>query len=180
MSLTHKLLGTAVLLLGACGPERGDDDWMLDTFSQSRGAGNIDTNSALGKFTFEPDGTGTRTSIGSCGSDVDDYPFIWERRDGLTIAIVPYPGEEFVFNTNEEEWRFTPTGVCSLTGGVEEIQWQEIQDGQVVLDALVFRGDVCLERFEPSPEDCPPGYECDDCRTVWCDEAPPPCEEESS
>ena len=150
MSLTRDLL-VVTLVLVACRPRSGDKaDWMLDTFSEfGEGAGQIYTFSGLAKFTFERDGVGTYTSLGACGRDVSETPFTWEHRGDDALAIVPDPGDDHVFNTNEEEWRLAPANRCTPLG-LEELELEEVRDGEVALKRAIYRGDLCLERFECS------------------------------
>jgi len=161
--------------LAACGPRTtGDEaDWMLGTFSEfGEGAERVYTFSGLDKLTFEREGVGTYTSLGACGRDVSETAFSWEQREDGAIAIVPEPGEDHVFTTQEDEWRLAPTGRCNPLG-FEEITLQEVRDGRITQERSIYRGDLCLERFECSESSG--DSQCDDCQTVWCDDVPPPC-----
>jgi len=177
MFLTRRVFVAWFATLLACGPRPADDaDWMLDTFSEfGEGDRQVFPYSGLGKLGFEPDGVGTYTSLGACGRDVTVTPFSWEPRGGDALAIVPEPGEDFVFGSNDHEWRIAMTGSCNPVG-LEEVALQEVRDGTIDGERTIYRGDLCLERFECS--ESTGGIECDDCRTVWCDEAPEPCDAE--
>lgn len=173
MPLTRSLLVVSLLLI-ACGPRSGDKrDWMLDTFSEfGEGAGQVYTFSGLAKLTFEPEGIGTYTSLGACGRDVSETAFTWEHRGEDALAIVPEPGEDHVFATNDDEWRLALADRCTPLG-LEELELEEVRDGEVALKRAIYRGDLCLERFECGETEGE--TQCDDCRTAWCDKVPPPC-----
>jgi hypothetical protein len=175
MPLTRTILWLSLLSMSGCGPRAGDrTDWMMDTFSEfPDGAGQAFTFTGLSKLTFERDGVGERTRIGECGRDVSETPFSWERREDGAIAIVPESGEDYVFDSSDEEWRLFPADRCRSLQGLEEINLQEIHDGEVALERKFYRGDLCLEHVECS--DTEGDSQCDSCRTVWCDEAPAPC-----
>ena len=182
MPLTNTKLSRplwAALLLtsaAACGPEsREPSDWMLETFSTARTAGTIFTASSLAKYTFEEDGLGQLVQISACGRDVSSQNFRWERGDGSTLSILPAEGEEHVLASPNDEWRFARTGVCTPEGA-DEVRLDKFKDGEKLSSSYVFRGDMCLERFECS--DTEGDSQCDDCRTYWCDAPPPKCSDD--
>jgi len=160
----------------ACGPEsREESDWMYDTFSAARSAGEVFTASGLTKVTFSEDGSGTISNVSACGRDESTNSFVWERRSGEQIAIVPPAGEDTVLGGPHSEWRFTMTNNCTPEGA-SEVRWEMQGASEAPLVALLFRGNMCLERFECS--DTEGDSQCDDCRTYWCDTPPPECSDE--
>jgi hypothetical protein len=172
MRLMRRRLLVCATAIVACGP-RAPEDWMFDTFSEfGDGDGQEFPYSGLGKLAFDPDGTGTHTSLGACGRDVTETPFSWEPRGPDALAIIPEPGEPFVFHTEDHEWRIALTGECTFAG-VEKVALQQVRDGMIQTERTMYRGDLCLERFECS--DGTGDIECTDCRTVWCDEPPASC-----
>ncbi len=141
---------------------------MLGTFSELGRPGLSVSNSRLGKFRFEEDGVAYSTTLSSCGEQSGDLQYEWERRKGSTIAIVQEPAHE---TARASEWRFTPDG-CSIDNW-DVVRWEEVVDGDVVVTVQLMRGDMCLERFDCNGDN--DDLQCEDCRTVWCDEPPPPC-----
>jgi len=183
MPLTKTNLGrtlSAALVLasiGACGPEsREKSDWMYDTFSAARTAGEIFTASGLAKYTFEDGGVGHLRHLNACGRDESVRIFTWEQRDDGALAILPEEGEERVFGSSADEWRFSRTGGCAKAGGDEVRRYEFLEGEQLSSSYLLYRGDLCLERFACS--DTEGDSQCDDCRTYWCDAPPPECSDE--
>lgn len=62
--------------------------------------------------------------------------------------------------------------VCTPEGA-DEVRVDKLKDGERVSSSYVYRGDMCLERFECRDTDG--DSQCDDCRTRWCDAPPPEC-----
>ena len=172
MSLMTKACAVIFCLLGlACGPEKHEsEDWMLGIFSESGRPGLSVSSESLGKFRFEGGGIAHSTNLSSCGEQGETWgtQYEWERREGSTIAIVQEPAHE---DATPREWHFTPSGCNEF--GWESVRWEEVVDGDVVVTFQLRRGDMCLERFDCNGDN--DELQCADCRTVWCDEPPPPC-----
>ncbi|NUO54735.1 MAG: hypothetical protein HOV80_38330 [Polyangiaceae bacterium] len=150
-------------LVGGCSDDDLEDEVaLLGTFSWGT-PGNTGLSHAMfdiTKLTFNADGTGRRTTLGGmCADDVQERPFDWEV-DGTTVRVSMVGAEsgdedEFEIGIRSSIYSIAPELSLTRRGSVE---------------TFVF-GDLCMDRYD-DPR-CPEGYECDDCRTYWCDEPPP-------
>jgi hypothetical protein len=179
MSL-KRALATSAMLTACCpsvdrapaGPT--DPDWMLDTFTHGLpGSTYLSYSLSVSNYEFREDATGARITIATCGATVYGDEFVWERREGDTIAIVAGPATDSMFSPDTDEWRLTPAKSC-FSDDLEAISVEAVRDGAVFEERVFVRGAICLAPYEDPT--CPEGYECNDCQTVWC-EPPPPCEE---
>jgi hypothetical protein len=151
----------------ACGPETvaQDSTWMLGTWSSTI-PGISGYNCGVTHLEFLADGTLREGGIG-CVSvrmpvELDTQEYQWERHDDDEIEVDRGP-------QYEDRWRIVPGDDCSY------MSLQRMHDGQPLGEpSQIYRGAVCVDVIPM----CPEGQgECEIYRTVWCGEAPLPCEE---
>lgn len=156
-----------ILLLSitvACGPDSIEvGSWMLGTYT-----GYMVNQSgqflSITRYDILEDGVFVIDDVQCDGSDLGE-PKVYEWKPyAEDIIEVSFPD---VAPGGIEAWRISPGSDCNKI----RVEW--VQVGMVVKETSLNRGELCLLALGP----CPPGLECDSCKTVWCDEAPPPCEE---
>lgn len=176
MPLTNTKLSRplwAALLLtsaAACGPEsRDSSEWMYHTFSsnQEHIGQTYPFTAGLYKFSFSVDGEGTRTVLNSCGDSPEKSAFSWESLDDDVVVIA-----EGAWLADGGSISVTRVDDCSPNGW-EQIEMVEMAAGVEVSRLRMTRGDVCFEQFDCGIE--PGNSQCDNCRTVWCDEPAASC-----
>jgi hypothetical protein len=159
-------LALVAALLSACGPQARDDgDWMLGTFSDPgpglRSAGPI----GLRHYEFHDDGTLSVIGVTECGDNNEELRFEAEWvQQGQDEIVVELPEEDAI-----DAWLITPAPEC----GSVQVEW--LQEGAVENTTSWTRGIVCTRELPA----CAEGTSCESCETVWCDEPPPPCDDQS-
>jgi hypothetical protein len=160
------LLGLA---LSACGPsvhnKPEQPDWMLGVFSTPGPGDRTVGLNAIAHYAFGDDGVLAVGGVYDCATNTEqeeqELPWVLESDDVVRIDD-PQPGLDVA------AWRVSRADTCEYVT-VERV----LSDGLVTDFGTWYRGAVCLEKLPP----CPIGTECDGCESVWCDGAPPDCEE---
>ncbi|MBZ5714662.1 hypothetical protein [Nannocystis pusilla] len=153
-------------------PEVGT--WMLGVWSDE--AVNIDTNDcSVTHLKIDADGKAYRGGF-RCGSTAPTYDeaYVWEP-DGEDAIVMRAEDD-----ANASAWRI-PLGTNMLTQRQEcdLLVTVPIVDGELSDNPRVtyVRGAVCTRAYTS----CPGGAgNCDAYKTVWCEEPPPPCEDETA
>lgn len=170
-----RTVGCALAIVSmACGPESRDPgEWMYDVFSYAAGPGETVPSRSVGKIRFERGGIARTTALNECGEGGGTWEteYQWEYGDDSTIVMEVNSGDIGA----KEEWRFSPRAPCSPSG-LPQIRKETLLDGEVYQTGSILRGDLCLESFDCNGEN--DELQCEDCRTVWCDEPPPPCSDD--
>lgn len=172
----------ASVLLG-CGPTKGTQDdgadgtsvgdepaptWMIGVFSRSaanQGPLVGDNVASVYLVEFTDDGSVIRRDVTGCGQYESTFASRW---------TLTSPDEIQVESDDDDRFSIVRTAGCH--SGLQQLLW-EYPSG---LEEPLWRGEKCLESiFNPQDPDEEEGEVLpgDTCRTVWCDEPPPPCEE---
>lgn len=154
----------------ACGPESRDSSgWMYDTFSsnQEHIGQTYPFTAGLYKYTFSTDGEGTRSVLNSCGDSTEESVFSWK---SLGDDVVEVANAAWLADGGSVS--VTRVDVCSPNGW-EQIDIVENVGNVEVSRQRMTRGDVCFEKLDCGGE--PGNSQCDNCRTIWCDEPAPSC-----
>jgi len=163
--IKHRSLIVLLFMSAACNPEVAEEsDWMLGTFSNV-GAGYRSNSCGVGRYEILEDGTFIDGGVDCDNDPVEPKRLTWERLDENTIEIA-LPSGDF------EAMRIRLGKHCNV------IEIVSVRDGVALADfALEYvRGAVCHERTGPCE---PEGSQCEGYITVWCDEPPPPCEDDA-
>ena len=163
--ITNRSLMALLFALLACGPEvAAESRWMLDTFS-NRPAGYLSNNCGVSHYEFLEDGTFIDGGVDCDNNFVELQRLTWERLDADTIEVALPSGDL-------EALRVRPGEHCNV------IEIVGVRDGVALENApsVYVRGAVCQGRAAPCQ---PEGSQCESYVTVWCDEPPPPCEEDT-
>ena len=149
-----------------CGPEVAQEStWMLGTFSSS--GVNMRNLSGIAHYEFREDGTLIFSGIAHYGEvEIEPVEYTWERLGPDLIEVhLPEPYGAV------DRWRFSPGKQCDY------IRISRYAGENEPSDSSLHRGKVCLG---PAGGPCPSGSNCDSTITVWCDEPPPPCDDEEA
>jgi hypothetical protein len=159
------VLALALVAVG-CGQVDSPDqpsDWMLGTFSDRNVKDRSVGLSSLGRYVFHDDGTLDVIAIIDCEENEERplHRYTWSRV-GDALVMVDMPEGDIY-----ESWRVTPGEDCST------LHVEQVQHGDPIEGPTLLRGEVCMKELPP----CPEGTSCETCETVWCDDAPPPCDD---
>lgn len=169
-------LALIALALVACGPEVHDKpDWMLGTFSDRSVRDASIGVTGVAHYEFLDDGTLLKGGVSECEANIESEPatYAWKRTSEETIVVnLPSTG------SGVDAWEFHP-GAYNADPDVEsdwycnKLRWDEVRNGVgVVGTTYLQRGAVCMKALPP----CEEGTSCASCETIWCDDAPPECE----
>ncbi len=155
-----------VSLASGCGDDlAGTSDWMVGVYSDRMPGLQNSHDVYVDQYEIRADGTFLVHALRVCGSNTfTEKAYTWEHLDADTIKVKFPEGAPGGF----EAWHISRGKDCN------EILVGYENHGEVFVEVPYQRGAVCLERVT-----CPSGtVECDYCKTVWCDEPPPPCADE--
>ncbi len=151
----------------ACGPEVANVNGLVGTYS-TRSAGLSTHDSNLLHYEIDQDGGFTFVRVGSAEGGACNnirgaqLAYTWNALSGKEIEVA-FPDRAL----GADAWRISRGPGCSM-------KVRPVNAGVVSTNAMEFtRGAVCFE----VPK-CPEGEICGGCSLVWCDEAPPPCEDD--
>jgi len=154
----------------ACGPEAPHVNRLIGTYS-SRGAVYSTNDSSVVHYEILDDGRFTIVSVGAdAGEQCNNV-----RGTATEYSWKPYGEDEIEVSFPDramggvEAWRISRGGACSM-------RVRLVQEGKVSTNFQEYtRGAVCL-----AVPTCLPGPACSGCNLVWCDEPPPPCDDDES
>ena len=185
--LGHGRLGAANLLvllcLGACGPSVSEppkaQEWMLGVFSNRLPVDESDTNGVTQYHVY--DDFKLDMLYFSSRHQVGEYRRVWEPRGDDAFAM--FPAEEELDSGIISEYVIRPKEGASVEcGPYEVIKFRRpgsSQPGPSSSPETIYRGAVCARAYDCTPPpDQPDACWGLDYTLEWCDEPPPPCEEE--
>lgn len=167
----NKRTGSIILsvsITASCGPDTpAESTWMLGTFSE-RPVGYVQGDWGVSQIEILADGAFLLGGVGVDNTPLESQEYAWERGTDESIEVsFPNAGEGGI-----EAWRITPGERCN------EILIQDIQMGEPVGAPFTYvRGAVCVNDLGTCPG--PAGSQCEQFKTVWCDDPPPPCEDDT-
>lgn len=169
--------------LGACGPSASEppkvQEWMLGVFSDRQPVGHSDTDAVIQYHVY--DTLEVSALVVNVSGPVSEFHRVWEPRGDDAFAM--FPAEEELDSDTTAEYLVRPSEGASVDCGPYEVVTvrgpASDDPGPRPNPETIYRGAVCSR-----PYDCaPPPDDPDACWGLaytleWCDEPPPPCEDE--